>query len=212
VKDLTSWVLSYYEDVSNQLDVSFSNILTTARLANSALRYLGALSSELQAMVRVSNISNEMNAMLRTCMADAMHLSASMQRCDMSFAHDNFAADSITTQGTSGSENVWISPTTVSSENTCLSSLCEHFTAWNQTCGQDGFLGDLDRVAHSHDMEGTKYAFAANRETNLAQPVGNLYTDGDDAATFAILSEDQFTQESSLLRRTALWLEVQFHG
>merc|ERR1712070_982377 len=101
---------------------------------------------------------------------------------------------------------------TVSSEGTCLSSLCEHFTAWNQTCGSNGFLADLDRVAHSHDMEGTKYAFAANRETNLAQPVGNLYTDGDDAATFAILSEDQFTQESALLRRTSLWLEVQFHG
>jgi hypothetical protein len=194
------------------LDVSFSNILTTARLANSALRYLGALSSELQAMVRMSNISTEMNAMLRTCLADAMHLSASMQRCDMSFTHDNFGTDALTTEGTSGADNVWISPTTVSSEGTCLASLCEHTQAWHQTCGQDGFLADLDRVALSHDMEGTKYAFAANRESNIAQPVGNLYTDGTDASTFAILNEDQFTQESALLRRTALWIDVQFKG
>merc|ERR1719399_1759491 len=110
IKGLTSWVLSYYEDVSNQLDSSFTNILTTARLANSALRYLGALSAELQAQQRLMNISNEMNAMLRTCLADAMHLSASMQRCDLSFSHDNFGVDAVTTTGGDDINSVWITP------------------------------------------------------------------------------------------------------
>ena len=116
VRDLTGWVLAYYEDVSNQLDVSFSNILTTARLANSALRYLGALSSELQAFQRIQNISTEMNAMLRTCLADAMHLSASMQRCDLSFSHDNFAVDAVTTTGGDDINSVWITPKSTNAE------------------------------------------------------------------------------------------------
>jgi len=212
VRDLTGWVLAYYEDVSNQLDVSFSNILTTARLANSALRYLGALSSELQAFQRIQNISTEMNAMLRTCLADAMHLSASMERCDMSFSHDNFGVDTVTTTEADGVDSVWIRPVSVNANGTCLAALCEHIVAWNDTCGDRGFASDLERIAAAHDLEGTKYAFSANREVTFHQPLNRIYTDTDDAGTFAILNEDLFTQESALLHRVKLWIEVQFHG
>lgn len=212
VRDLTGWVLAYYEDVSNQLDVSFSNILTTARLANSALRYLGALSSELQAFQRIQNISTEMNAMLRTCLADAMHLSASMQRCDLSFSHDNFGVDAVTTTGGDDINSVWITPKSTNAEGTCLGALCEHVAAWNATCGDQGFAADLERIAAAHDLEGSKYAFAANRESSFHTPPKYLYSDGDDAATFAILNEDLFTQESALLHRVKLWVEVQFNG
>lgn len=213
IKGLTSWVLSYYEDVSNQLDSSFTNILTTARLANSALRYLGALSAELQAQQRLMNISNEMNAMLRTCLADAMHLSASMQRCDLSFSHDNFGVDSVTTAGgQSDVDSVFIQPISTDAEGTCLSAVCEHNEAWKATCGPDGFLGDLERVAASHDMQGTQYAFTANRETAMHAPPKYLYSDDSDAATMAILAEDLQTQEAALLSRVSMWLEVQFNG
>lgn len=212
VRDLTSWVLSYYEDVSNQLDVSFSNILTTARLANSALRYLGSLSSELQAFQRVQNISTEMNAMLRTCLADAMHLSASMERCDMSFSHDNFGVDTVTTSDTQGIDSVFVQPVDVSAKGTCLSALCEHIVAWNDTCGDRGFASDLERIAAAHDLEGTKYSFAASRESTYHQPPHHLYTQDDGAGTFAMLNEDLFTQEAALLHRVKLWLDVQFHG
>jgi len=212
VRDLTSWVLSYYEDVSNQLDVSFSNILTTARLANSALRYLGSLSSELQAFQRVQNISTEMNAMLRTCLADAMHLSASMERCDMSFSHDNFGVDTVTTSDAVGVDSVFVEPVDVSAKGTCLSALCEHIVAWNDTCGDRGFASDLERIASAHDLEGTRHAFAASRESSFHQTTNRLYTQEDDAANFAMLNEDLFTQEAALLNRVKLWLDVQFHG
>jgi len=213
IKGLTSWVLSYYEDVSNQLDSSFTSILTTARLANSALRYLGALSAELQAQQRLMNISNEMNAMLRTCLADAMHLSASMQRCDLSFSHDNLQVDSLaTTGGQNDVDSVFIKPLSTDAEGTCLSAVCEHNTAWKNTCGPDGFLGDLERVAASHDMQGTQYAFTANRETAMHTPPRYLYTDDSDASTMAMLAEDLQTQEAALLSRVSMWLEVQFNG
>lgn len=214
VRDLTSWVLAYYEDVSNQLDVSFSNILTTARLANSALRYLGALSAELQSFQRIQNISTEMNAMLRTCLADAMHLSASMERCDMSFSHDNYGADSMTTDAGTGTSSLWVQPVSVDANGTCLSALCEHIVAWNDTCGDRGFASDLERIAAAHDLEGqNSMGFPSNHQATYQQaPSVNLYSDGDDASTFAILNEDLFTQESALLHRVKLWLDVQFHG
>jgi len=217
VRDLTGWVLSYYEDVSNQLDVSFSNILTTARLANSALRYLGALSGELQAFMRMNNISTEMNAMLRTCLADAMHLSASMEKCDMSFAQDHVGMESVMMapaepNNPRDTSSLWIQPLSVSANATCLSALCEHFMAWNDTCGDRGFASDLTRIAAAHDLEGSQYSFAASRESPYHQPPTNLYTEKDDAANFAILNEDLFTQEAALLNRVKLWLDVQFHG
>jgi len=217
VRDLTSWVLSYYEDVSNQLDVSFSNILTTARLANSALRYLGSLSAELQAFQRVQSISTEMNAMLRACMADAMHLSASMEKCDMSFSHDTVGPDTVTTQMEEGDDaavnSVFLSPVSQSVNGTCLSALCEHKSAWEATCGsKTGFQGDLERIASAHDLEGSKYGFASSREASFHQPVNKLYSDGDDASNFAILNEDLFTQEYGLLQRVSQWIELQFNG
>ena len=64
VRDLTGWALAQ-EDFSNQLDVSISNILINTSLANAALRYLGALSSELQAFQRIQNISSELQAFQR---------------------------------------------------------------------------------------------------------------------------------------------------
>jgi hypothetical protein len=205
--------LSYYEDVSTTLDHSFTSILTTARLANSALRYLGALSAELQQFVRAQNVSSETNAMLRTCLADAMHLSASMQRCDTSFSHENFGVDSVTTTGsTSAADSVFLTPISTEVGNTCLAAVCEHNDAWQRTCGQDGFLGDLEKIAASHDVTGTQYAFSANRETSLHVAPQQLYTDPTDAATFAIMIEDLQTQEFGLLSRVSMWLDLQFNG
>merc|ERR1712196_141200 len=96
-------------EVSNELDASFTNVLTTARLANSALRYLGSLSAELQAYQRIQGISTEMNRMLRTCLADAMHLSASMERCDVSLSEESLGVDQLAVQ-VEGSDldSVWV--------------------------------------------------------------------------------------------------------
>jgi len=212
VRDLTGWVLSYYEDVSNQLDDSFSNILITARMANSALTHLGHLSTELQALQRIQTIATQMNAMLRTCVADAMHLSASIQRCDIAFAHDNYGVDTVTTEGATGIDSVFIKPLSTSANGTCLAAICEHIVAYNQTCGRAGFMGDLERIASSHDLEGATYSFSSTRESSYHRPVTNLYADTDDAGTFAILNEDLFTQEYALLQRLSGWMELQFHA
>jgi len=212
VTDLTGWVLQYYEKVSNELDESFSNILTIARMANSALFQLSHLSAEMAAYQRINEIATQMNSMLRTCLADAMHLSASLERCDGAFAQNSFGMDGMTSAGGSGIESVWVHAPDMQANHTCLASVCQHQVAWNDTCGKVGFLGDLERIAAAHDLEGHQFAFSSGRGNWGHQAPTSLYGDDDDAGTFAIYNEDLFTQEYALLARVSSWIEVQMHG
>jgi len=215
VTDLTGWVLQYYETVSNDLDSSFSNILTIARMANSALFQLSHLSAEMAAYQRINEIATQMNSMLRTCLADAMHLSASLERCDGMFSQTalDMNMGNVAPSGSgSGLDSVWVKPRDFDVNGTCLAAVCEHVTAWNHTCGKGGFLSDLERIAAAHDLEGQPMAFSAARATPFHAPITNLYADENNAATFAIWNEDLFTQEFALLHRVSGWIEVQMQG
>lgn len=205
VSRLTNWILDYYADVSTQLDQSFSNILQIGRLAASALTHLSSLSAELQAYQRVANITSEMNAMLRTCLADYSALTNSMLKCPMAFdANSQVPMANLTAE-----ENMGLLTERLDLNGTCLELLCEHIQTFTVTCGNEGFIKDLSELAAAHELEGTSSRYLSKRDSSfLNPPVHFLYTPESDSSYYAELAEDLLTQEYALMQRVQLVVDL----
>lgn len=205
VSRLTNWILDYYADVSTQLDQSFSNILQIGRLAASALTHLSSLSAELQAYQRVANITSEMNAMLRTCLADYSALTNSMLKCPMAFD----ANSAVPTANLTAEENLGLLTETTNLNGTCLETLCVHIQTFTVTCGDQGFIRDLSELAAAHELEGTSSRYLSRRDSSFMQPpVHFLYTDEEDSSTYSQMAEDLLTQEYALMTRVQLVVDL----
>jgi len=205
VSRLTNWVLDYYADVSTQLDQSFSNILQIGRLAASALTHLSALSAELQAYQRSANITSEMNAMLRVCLADYSALTNSMLKCPMAF--DANAAQPM--GNLTNVDGAALLTERLDLNGTCMELLCEHVQSFKASCGDEGFTRDLAELASAHELEGTSSRYLSKRDsTFVSAPVHFLYTPEDDSSNYAQQAEDLLTQEYALMTRVNLVIDL----
>ena len=137
---------------------------------------------------------------MRACMADAMSLSNAISTCDSQIsAQQVLNSPPQILRARSEAQAMFEMPRAVNISGSCVTNLCEDTTIWDDSCGENGFSRDLERITLSHNLEGSMFAFPSQKESVFhARLNQRIFSESsEDAGAFAIQKEHQLQEFSN---------------